>query len=142
MKSLHSKPYILSSNQRGIAALVTVMTITLFLISVAFLVANVSRSGVLGQANEAHATRAQFLAEAGIQDALIRLARDSSSTDSFTIADGSSTVSVAITAGSPVIITATSTVLGAGGISVGRTLQATVTLDGDGKVISVSKINL
>src|SRR3989344_2345340 len=101
--ALNSKSYILNSDQRGIAALVTVMTITLFLISVAFLVANVSRSSVAGQANEAHATRAQFLAEAGIQDALIRLSRGSSSPHRFIIAEGSSSVAVAITTGSPAI---------------------------------------
>lgn len=141
MNSLNPKPHTLYPGQKGIAALVTIMTIMLFLVSVGFLVANLSLSSIGGEQNESYATEAQFLAEAGIQDALMRLARDASSTDSFTITDGSSTVAVAITTGSPVIITATSTIQGVA-ITVSRTIQATVTIDGDGKITAVSKTNL
>ena len=132
--------------RQGIAALIAVMTITLFLISVAFLIANVSRSTIGGSVNESNSTRAQFLAEAGIQDALMKLARDQDLNTTFTINDTSSnmssTVVVNVVTGSPVIITATSTISGAGGISISRTLQATVTLDADGNVTSISKTNL
>lgn len=140
-KSLNPRSYIFNSDRRGIAALVTIMTVMLFLVSVAFLIANLSQSSISGGQNESYGTEAQFLAEAGIQDALIRLARDSSSTDSFTITNGSSSVVVAITTGSPVVVIATSTVSGPA-ITVSRTIRADVTIDPDGKITAVSKTNL
>ena len=111
------------------------------MVSVGFLIASLSQSRALGGGSGTLGTQAQFLAEAGIQDALIKIARDKDFTGSFSITSGSSSVAVLVTGGSPIIVVATSTVPGSD-VSIGMTLQASVTLDADGKITSITKISL
>lgn len=126
---------------RGIAALIAVITITLFLFSVTFLVVNLGGSVIFKGQYGADAARAQFVADAGVQDALIKKARDQSYTGTYSISDSDWTVDISVTGTSSVVIVATSTITNRTP-QTQRTIQADVTLDADGKVLTLSKQNL
>ena len=128
-------------NNTGIAALITVITVTLFLISVGFLIANRGGSSIFSGQYESQATHTQFLADTGIHDALIKLARDKDYTGSYALSDANWTVDISVASSGDKIITATSSVTTAN-ITINRTMQATVIVDTDGKIINVTKINL
>ena len=132
---------MIHKSKTGFAALIAIVAITLFLVSVSFTIVNRSGSSTLIGQYEAQATKAQFLADAGVQDALMRLARNKNYNGTFTISDTGWTVNVEVTSGSPMIIIATSTVT-IGSISVGRTIRAETTLDSDGVITQILKSNL
>jgi len=95
------------------------------------------------QITDAQANRAQFLAESGVQDAILKIARNSNASSSYTLTEADGAVNISITANSATSSTifATSTVTQAGN-NVGWTMRADITLDADGKIISISKTNL
>ncbi len=133
---------------RGIVALMTVVIIALFLFSVGILLAIQSRTSIISGKLANQADQAQFLAETGVQDALIKIARNKDYTGAYTIAQNDDpsfdvkqvAVNIATSSGTTSVIVATSTVTRSGD-SIQRTIQATVTYDSNGKISIVSKIN-
>jgi len=109
-------------------------------LAVGFLIAIRGNTSIFSGQLGGEATKAQFVAEAGIQDALMKLARDASSTATYTLTDTDWTVDISI-AQNPIVVTATSTVT-QGATAVKRTIRANVTIDGNGKITSVTKSNL
>lgn len=127
----------------GVAALATILVISIFLLAVGFLVAIRGGTSIFSGQFEAQATKAQFLAEAGIQDALIRLARNASTSATYTLTDTDWTVDISITppSTSTAVVIATSTVT-QGFATVKRAIRADVTMDTNGKITTVAKTNL
>jgi hypothetical protein len=128
------------NGQKGIAALLMVMTIAFFLFIVGILIAVQGNTSIFAGQFEGQGDRAQFLAQAGIDDAKIRLARDSTFSGSYTITATDGTVAVSVTAGTPVTIRATSTVT-RNGESSQRAMQALVSIDSNGKITSATTTN-
>ena len=126
---------------RGIVSLATVLVIALFLFSIGILMGVQSGSSVFSGFAGKNAEIAQALAEAGVQDATLKLARDSDYEGSYilTQSDGS-TIDISVTTGSPVVIVATSTVSQALGV-LKRSLRASVTIDSNGVITAVTKVN-
>lgn len=131
--------------REGIVALTTVVIIALFLFSVGVLLAIQSRTSIISGQLEDQANQAQFLAEAGIQDAFIKIARDKDYVGTYTITETDPVLSVkkvdvTVATSSPTvsIVVATSTVA-RGSESVQRAIRATVTYDSNGKITNISK---
>lgn len=126
---------------RGIVSLATVLVIALFLFSIGILIGVQSGSSIFAGFAGQNAEIAQALAEAGIQDGTLKLARDQDYAGSYTLTqtDGS-TIDVTVTQGSPVVISATSTVSQPLGI-LKRSVRASVTIDGNGVITAVTKTN-
>jgi hypothetical protein len=118
-----------------------VTAVALFLVAIGVLIALQSGTSIFAGQVEAQADRAQFLAETGIEDALMKVARDKTYTQSYTITETDGTIAVNVASGPPVVITATSTVV-RNQTTVQRTMQAQVTLDADGVITGVAKSNL
>lgn len=129
-----------SNRREGIVALITVIIISLFLVSLGLLLGVEGNNSIFSSQLTNQARKAQTLAEAGIEDALIRLARNSSSSGTYTIGETNATTTITIASGSPVIINATS-VVSVGPEQVMRTIEARVTLDADGQITNVIKEN-
>ena len=127
-------------SRRAIAALMIVIVISLFLISLSILMAVQGNLSISSDQLEGQANKAQFLAETGIQDALIKISRDKDFAGSYTLTESPGTVDIAVTSGSPVLVDATSTVV-QGAATVRRTIHADVTLDADGKILTITKAN-
>ena len=132
---------ILFIRQRnGIAALIMVMVIALFLFSLGVLVAIQGNTSIFAGQFEGQANRAQFLAQTGIEDAKLKLARDSTYTGTYTITETDGTIAVRVTSGTPTTINVTSTVTRNGENSQ-RSMWTQVTIDGTGKITTVSSSN-
>jgi len=126
---------------RGIVSLATVLVIALFLFSIGILMGIQSGTSVFSGFAGKNAEIAQALAEAGVQDATLKLARNKDYSGSYTLtqSDGS-TIDISVTAGSPVVIVATSTVTQALGV-LKRSLRASVTIDSNGVITGIAKVN-
>lgn len=126
---------------RGIVSLATVLVIALFLFSIGILIGIQSGASVFSSFAGKNAEIAQALAETGIQDATLKLARNKEYFGSYilTQTDGS-TIEITVTGGSPVIIVATSTVSQPLG-TLKRSLRASVTMDSNGVITAVTKTN-
>lgn len=124
----------------GIAGLLIIVIISMFLLSVGILLAIQGNVSIFSGQFESQADRAQFLAESGIQDAIIKLARNKNYTGSYTITETDGTVDVNVAAGTPIVVRATSTVSRAFS-NVKRAMKAEVTLDADGKITNITKAN-
>lgn len=126
---------------RGIVSLATVLVIALFLFSIGILIGIQSGSSVFSGFAGKNAEIAQALAEAGVQDAILKLARNKDYAGSYTLTQSSSSIiDISVTQGTPVVVVATSTVTQPLGV-LKRSLRASVTIDGNGVITSVSKSN-
>lgn len=126
---------------RGIVSLATVLVIALFLFSVGILIGVQSGSSVFSGFAGKNAEIAQALAEAGIQDATLKLARNKDYAGSYTLTQASgSTIDISVTQGTPVVVVATSTVVQPLG-TLKRSIRASVTMDSNGVITSVAKAN-
>jgi len=124
---------------KGIAALLTIITITLFLVSVGYLIISRSDSSVSTGKYEAEATKAQFLADTGIQDGLMKLVRNKNYTGTYTLSDEGWTIEIGVLSSSTIIATSS---VSTTDVTIGRTIKATISLDGDGKIVGITKENL
>lgn len=133
----------LFARSSGVAALATILVVSIFLLAVGFLVAIRGGTSIFSGQFEAQATKAQFLAEAGIQDGLIRLARDNTVSTTYSLTDTDWTIDISITppSTSTAVVIATSTVT-QGFVTVKRAIRADVTMDTNGKITTVTKSNL
>lgn len=128
---------------RGIVSLATVLVIALFLFSVEILIGVQAGSSIFTGFSERNAEVAQALAETGIQDATLKLARNKDYAGSYTLTESDgSTTDIFVAQGTPVIVVATSTISKPLGI-IKRGIRATITFDGQGNgvVTSISKTN-
>ncbi len=134
--------YFLFSNSKGAVALITAIIIALFLFSVASLLLIQSNTSISSGQFETQADRAQFLAETGVQHALINIARDSSYVSASTITETDGTINITITQplATTSIIVATSSVT-QGSETVQWTVKATVVYTTSGTITSVTKVN-
>ncbi|MEK7465510.1 MAG: hypothetical protein AAB631_01910 [Patescibacteria group bacterium] len=126
---------------RGIVSLATVLVITLFLLSVSILMGIQSGTSVFTGFSERTAEVAQALAETGIQDATLKLARNKDYAGSYTLTESDgSTTDISVTQGNPVVVVATSTVAKPLG-TIKRSLRASITIDSNGVITTISKNN-
>lgn len=131
-------------NERGVIALITAIVLGLFLFSIGSLLTIQSGTSIFSGKFTNQADRAQSLAEAGVQDALVRIARDKNYNGTSTIAETDATVNilVSIIGSTTTVIVSTSTVT-QGSESVKRTIRADVLFTAsDGVLLSVTKTNL
>ena len=127
---------------KGIAALATIITMSAFLLAVGILVLIRGGTSVTTGQYAAQAERAQFLAEAGVQDSLIKLARNKDySSAGYTISENDGITTVSVTQGSQVVILSTARVTQADAI-ITRVIRAEVTLDSNGKITAITQANL
>lgn len=136
--------FFVRNNERGIIALITVIVLGLFLFAIGSLLTIQSGTSIFSGKFANQADRAQSLAEAGIQDALARIARDQAYSGTSTITESPDTVDilVSIIGSTTTVIIATSTVT-QGGDSVKRTIRADVLFTGtNGSILSITKTNL
>lgn len=132
-----------NGNETGVVALITVVILALLLFGIGTLLTIQSESSVSSGRLTNQADRAQFLAETGAQDALIRIARDKSysGTSTITETDGSVDINVTINSTTSTTVTATSSVTQAGD-TVKRSIRVDVVFVGaDGEILSVTKTN-
>lgn len=128
------------SRQRGIVAIALTLVLSLFLFSVGILLAVQGNNAIVQSQVGDQGVRAQALAESGVQAGLMRVSRNKDYTGSFTIQESDGSVAASVAGGSPIVITATSTVV-TGKDTVKRSIRAEVTLDADGVVTAVVKTN-
>ncbi|MDI6821017.1 MAG: hypothetical protein QMD65_02435 [Patescibacteria group bacterium] len=151
---MNKKSFFIDRNndQSGIVALITAVVMVIFLFSVGMLMIIEGGTSIFSSQVGNQADQAQFLAETGIQDALIKLARDKNFTGSYTISESDPVltvkkvdVNVATISGSTSVVIATSTIT-RGGSVVNRTIRADVIFDTsvgkEGKILSFTKTNL
>jgi len=124
--------------RKGVVALITVIIIALFLFSVGILLGVQGNASISNGQFASQSDKAEALAEAGVEDAIIKLDRNSSYGNTYTLTETDGTVAVTVTPGSPVVINATGTVL-VGTETVQRAILAQVTIDGDGKITGITK---
>jgi len=137
---LRSYPCV-SATRSGIAGLLVTVAVSLFILSIGILIAAQGGTSIFAGQAAAQANRAQFLAETGVEDALVRLARYKGYTGSYALTEVDGTVAVSVSgASSTPTIVSTSTVSN-GVNTVQRTIQAQLTIDGDGKITSIVKTN-
>ena len=129
-------------DRKGIIALITVLVVTLFLFSLAILLSAQGNSSIISSQFGNQASRAEFLAHAGLQDALIKIARIKNYSGSYTLTetDGSTDVRVTTSSATVFIVSTTSTV-SQGSETATWSLQGTITIDSDGKVLSVATVS-
>ena len=124
----------------GFAALAVVFAMSLFVIAGLALTSvyvSASRSRHFG----AEANHAQFLAETGIEEGLLRLARNQYYAGGYILPLGDGAVALSVVnSGGTARVTATGTVTFASE-AIARTILALVTLDAEGNVLSVTKTN-
>jgi hypothetical protein len=125
----------------GIVALAVILVITGFLAAIGFFIMVKGGASIFTGQSGAQAVRAQAAAEAGIQDALMKIARDKTVSGSYSISSTDWDVQVSITNGSPIIVVATGTASQAGQI-VNRVIRAEVTVDADGTITNIVKANI
>ncbi len=128
--------------REGVVALITAIVVALFIFTAAALMATQGDVTIYSGQIQSQYGRAQYLAEAGIQDALLKVARIKSYSGSYTITetDGTVDVSVAVISSTTTLVNATSTVTWTDN-TVKRSIKAQVTLDTDGKITSIAKNN-
>ncbi|MDI6734243.1 MAG: hypothetical protein QMD50_01975 [Patescibacteria group bacterium] len=142
----------LNNKKSGVVALITAIVMVIFLFSIGMLMVIEGGTSIFSGQVSNQADQAQFLAEAGIQDALIRLARNKNFVGTYTITENDPAfdakrvdINVSTSSDSVSIIIATSTVTRAGS-AVNRTIRADVTFDTaigkEGKILSFTKTNL
>jgi len=134
------KTFFIPSSVCGFAALAVVFAMSFFVIAGLTLTSvyvSASRSRHFG----AEANHAQFLAEAGIEEGLLRLARNQYYAGGYVLPLGDGTVALSvINSGGMARVTATGTVTFASE-AITRTILALVALDAEGRVLSVTKTN-
>lgn len=126
--------------REGILALTTAVVVALFLFAVAILLSIQADTSITSGQFQTQADRAQFLANAGIQDALIKLARIKTYSGTYTITETDGTVQVTVTNSATITIDSTSTVTWTGE-TVQWSMHAVATLNADGQVTSSSVTN-
>jgi hypothetical protein len=131
---------VLLKATNGLIALATVIVIALFLITAGILLSAQGNTSISTSQSENQADRAQSLAQAGIQDALVKISRVRNYSGSYTLSETDGAVTITVVSSSPMLIDATSTVIQNDQI-VQWTLEAQVTLDPDGTIISVTTVN-
>lgn len=133
----------------GIVSLAVILVITLFLFAIGILLGIQGGTLIFSGFSAKQVEIAQSLAEAGIQDATLKLARNKGYEQTYTInqnqtGDADSIIDVYVSAnvGNQVTIVATSTVTKALG-TFKRAIKAVITLssDGQGQIIGISKTN-
>lgn len=128
------------SPESGVAALITIIVIAAFLLAIGFFIMTKGGTSLFSGQFESQAAKAQFAAEAGIQDALMKLARNKNLTGSYTLSDSDWSVDVAVISSTPMLIFATSTVTQAFA-TVKRAIRADVAITNYGKITNISKTN-
>ncbi|MBI2591784.1 MAG: hypothetical protein HYW34_03865 [Candidatus Brennerbacteria bacterium] len=126
--------------QDGIAGILIIVSIALFVFAISIYLAVQSNTSIFAGQFETQADKAQFLAESGIQDGILKIARNKNYTGSYTITETDGTIDINVAGGTPVIISATSTVSKAFSV-VKRAMRADVTIDNDGKITAITKTN-
>jgi|GEM_PF-4577657 len=126
------------SRRNGVVALITVVLIALFLFTAGVILGVQGNTAVSNGQFASQSDKAEALAEAGIEDAAIKLGRNASYSGAYTLTETDGTAAVSVTAGSPVIVNATGTVI-VGTETVQRSIQARVTLNGDGQITGITK---
>ncbi len=96
--------------EAGVATLFIVVAISLAVVSIGILAAIQGNSSIFAGKSESQAERANFLAETGVQDALMRIARDKSYGGSYTITETDGVISVNIISDSDKTVSSTATV--------------------------------
>lgn len=119
-------------------ALLTAVLIALFLFSLGVLLGVQGNTSISGGELANQSDKAEALAQAGIQDALLKIARTGSAGAFYTLTETDGTINVSVVAGlgGSLTVDATGTVARGPSI-VQRSIHADVTLDGDGKITSV-----
>ncbi len=128
------------SQKKGIAALIVALAVSLFLFSISVLVATEGNSTIFTGQFESIGNRAQYLAQAGIEDAALKLARDSTYRGSYTIEENDGVVQIHVASTTPITVNVTSTVSQSGENAI-RTIQAQITIDADGKISAKTVVN-
>lgn len=140
-----SKSNILTSTQRGVATLPMVMVLGILALVVAVSATTLSFTELMISQGGGQSSRAQFYAESGARDALIRIVRNKAylcaTADCYTIdfstggcASGNDCAKVQVTGNDTA-----KTVISKGVMKSSiRTLQVAVTLDTDGQVTSAA----
>ena len=128
--------------QTGIAGILIIVSIALFVFAISVYLAVQSNTSIFAGQFESQADKAQFLAESGIQDGILKVARNKNYSGSYTLTESDGTIDISITQGTPVIIRATSTVSKSSSV-VKRAMKAELTLDtdGNGKITNIIKTN-
>lgn len=129
--------------ERGIIALAVVIGLAIFLFSVSTLMLIQSGTSISLGKFQNQADRAQTLAEAGVQDALARISRDSTYAGTVTLSQSDDeTIETSVTANSSTTstIVTTATVL-QGGDRVKRTIRALVTYTTSGDITAITRVN-
>ena len=132
----------IKKNRNGIAAIALAIAVAIFLLTAVILISGQGDTSLLSSQEAGQMDRAQFLAETGIQDAILKIARDNTFSGSYSITETDGTIQISITTSSAIdfVVNATATVAGAG-INVSWAKRAQVTLTSDGKVSAVTFAN-
>jgi hypothetical protein len=138
---LNVKPHMSHDKSSGIVAIAMIMAIIGILTAIGFFIAIKGGASLFTGQFGAQAEKAQSAAEAGIQDALMKIARDKTISGSYSISSTDWDVQVSITTGSTIIVVATGTASQAGQI-VNRVIRAEINVDADGKIINIVKTNI
>ncbi len=125
---------MLGRKENGVVALLTAIIIGLFLFSVGALLAVQGNTSIFSGQFTTQSDKAEALAQAGVSDALIRLARNRSYSGSYIITETDGVANVTVSA--------TGTITSVGVVANGkeqsqRTIVAAVTSDSDGKLTSI-----
>lgn len=126
--------------QDGIAGILIIVSIALFVFAIGVYIAVQSNTSIFAGQFESQADKAQFLAESGIQDAILKLGRNKNYTGNYTLTETDGNIDINVTGVAPVIVRATSTVSKAFSV-VKRAMRADVTIDADGKITNITKTN-
>lgn len=126
--------------QDGIAGILIIVSIALFVFAISIYLAVQSNTSIFAGQFETQADKAQFLAESGIGDGILKISRNKNYSGSYTLTETDGTIDINVAAGTPIIVRATSTVSKAFSV-VKRAMRADVTIDADGKITVVTKTN-
>lgn len=124
----------------GIAGILIIVSIALFVFAISVYMAVQSNTSIFAGQFESLGDKAQFLAESGIQDAILKLGRNKNYTGSYTLIETDGSVDVNVAAGTPVVVSATSTVSRSASV-IKRAMRAEVQIDADGKITNITKTN-
>jgi len=126
------------SRREGVVALLTTIIIALFLFSIGILLGTQTNTSIFAGQFANQADKAEALAQTGVQDALIKLGRNASTSEVYTLVETDGTIAVSIATGTPAIVNATGTVT-RGKETVQRGIQAQVTINADGQITNVAQ---
>ena len=130
----------LVTKRAGVATLAITIFITLFLFAIMVFLSGESDTSVISGQLNSQTDRAQFLAETGIQDAILKLARDKNVSGTYMLSETDGTIDISISSSTPIVVNATASVSGAG-VTILWSKEAQITIDADGKITSISSVN-